>query len=271
MAGRAINAELVISEVTVNLDTGKVTGVGRLPVEGASAAHSIAQRYSNIAKRLLNDDTMQLHIGYDPALVSANGASGRFVAVLSKTPSAQAALWRTVEADTGARDLLVVFGPEFSDWVGDDDALEEIVAVDLTTLVETLYPIICDGPIKIMMPYLTQIAGNILLAGGNPHHQPPDPDGGERVMPSRVEKAIGRAYRSFAETHIGAATPNMFGRLLTNFPAWQFLADSVAREASSRIVPPPMNISILVYSIRAVIAAAVERFEISVVPAEPVP
>lgn len=272
MAGRNKGGDLLISEVSVNLDTWRVTGVGRLPLEGAAAVHGMAARYLGLAESMLKDAATTMHLAYDPELVGNNGAAGRFITAVAKSPSAKAAIWETTEMDAGHTDSLIVLGPQFVDWAGSDEQLAELVAVDLTGLIETLYPLQCEGPIKVMMPYLTQIAGNVLIPGGDPTARPPSPAGSDRELPSRVEKAIARAYRSFADAHMGASESNQFGRLVTAYPAWQYLADTVGREAGvfAQTVSAPMSIPTMVYSIRSVIARAVSQFGIPVAPAAPV-
>lgn len=252
-----------IPEISFSLETGRAVAIGR--TEAPAGLLSNVERYVATALSLLSDLASGIHVAYDRGLRGNKGGSARIVVPAGSNAHLAAALSSLNGSDVDTTHLIVVFGSEFSGWRGPDAAMRALVAADLTVVIDRLYPIESSGPISRMLPYLTQIAGNVLLPGA-----PAGEDDLARQieMTDRVGQAIGRAYRGFAQTLYPDA-PNAFGQLASDFPAWPYLADMVAEQAG--LVAPSMLLPVsqedAATVIQAVVAQSMRNLGVEVIPA----
>lgn len=181
----------------------------------------LAARYRQHAAAALDDGDELLHLVFDPDMP---GEGRRFVMVAEETPLA-----RIVQAANG-RPLsylhgLLIIGPGFLEWAVDqsDERIAELVASDLSCLLERLYPVrVAGGGLEEMTPHLARLVGDIIFSS-------------ERALDAEarathVDRCIGRAYMAISQGRDRDGW-NM-GCLATDLPLWPPLVQSVADGAT---------------------------------------
>jgi len=248
--------------VSVNTDTGRVKATGTAdPVQDAPV-FEVARRYLAKATALVGGLDGAIHVAYDPKLVALAGSAPRFLAIASLDRQFAEVLSTATGRDVAGSDLILVMGPGFVYYEMDDPRMTEIVAGDLTTAFHRLHPVRCQGPIAQIMPWLVQIAGNILIPGWTEAG-----DGDISPLAERRDKAIGRAIRSFVEQNYRDHV-NPEGQAVTDFPALSPVAEIVGNEACffvSRSGGTPLTRQTTVSSIHEVISRAMRDAGVSVV------
>lgn len=239
--------------IDIEVERGQNHGVvdpSRLP-----EAHAAARRYKAIAMRLLSESADHLHMAYDPGLSAKRGNSARYV--IAADNGISRAVGEALGVEIAEGDIVVVIGPAFVEWQTTPEVLTEIVADDLTSALQFLKPLRCKGPIAKLMPYLVQIAGNIILQGAQE-------DEGPTKREERKDRAVGRAFNSIAAQDYDS--DNAHGMVVTDNPAWLPLASIVADTAGDAAfsVDLPLNRDAAVQVIHHAIARAMRDADVPV-------
>lgn len=268
MRSSALQTDFVIPELAIEPDTGRAVHVGAVVRTPAGWLYDNVDRYIATARSICSDVGDGIRVAYDSRLTASQGTAGRYIVPAGIGRSIAATMAAAISAVVGSETTIVVFGPEFAEFSGDDEELRDLVAADIAGIVGTHYPIRGHGPIMTMMPYLTQIAGGVVLAG-RPRTNRGDSHAAE-LMQERTSRAIGRAYRAFGQ-QLFPDSYNQPGQIVTDFPAWPYLVDAVAIEGgrAAFAVNPPLNEAEAAAAIQETVAIALIKLGLSVEPSEP--
>ena len=236
-------------------ETDQVLGEPEVPAPMLRAAADRARAYLDVADRLLAGGGEALHVALDPGLSGTEGRAARRLALAAEAPNLGNWLAERTGRAVRRLDAVVIMGPEFVGWDDDDARLRESVASDVGWLVGKLYPIRSEGRIEALVPWLLQVASEVTAYGAA------DPG----LAPARVERAVGRAFNAAARAHYDSW--NAHAQLLTDHPAWPYLADGVAREslAAAGTLHGPISLESLARMAHAAIARALTSLDVRVV------
>ncbi len=236
-------------------DTDRVAGEAEVGPEMREAAAARAGRYLDLAERLLAGGGETLHLALDPGLSGSEGRAARRLALAAEAPGLGAWMAERTGRPVRRLDAVVIMGPEFVGWDDDERRLREAVASDIGWLVGKLYPIRAEGHIEALVPWLLQVASEVTAYGAA------DPE----AAPGRVERSVGRAFNAAARAHYDSW--NAHGQLLTDHPAWPYLADEVAKEAlhAAATLHGPVSLESLARMAHAAIGRALASLGVKVV------
>lgn len=256
MHSRARLEDNLVALVSINPETERADAHGLIDVVRLPDVIAAARRYRSAATSILTDAEYHLHLAFDPALAGGMGNSARYV-TMGEPNGIAVAVAGCLGIATHANDIVVVLGPDFVAWQTTPEIMAEVVADDLTAALQSLHPVRCKGPISKLMPFLVQIAGNIIMPGVAA-------DEGHTKLTGRKERAIGRAFNSIASKHYGEDNPH--GQVVTDNPAWLALAETVADAAGelATMVDSPMSRQSMVHIIHQAIARAMRNCDVPV-------
>lgn len=242
-----------VAMVSLNVDLGRATSHGPVDPTRLPDVIATAAAYLAAASTLIADAATSFSLAYDPALAPAAGSGPRYVAVAGSKPNIAQAVGEAAGRKLDDNSFIVVFGPSFVSWQTTPELLVEVVADDLTAALQILRPVQCQGPIAKLMPFLIQIAGNVVM---------PETEADQAISISgRKDRAIGRAFNAIAAAHYGAASFNAMGQVVTDNPAWIPLSNMVAdcAGAMAAAVSRPMSVDAAVHSIHQSVARALRE------------
>jgi len=195
-------------------ETDRVAEAPGVADEMAEAARAFASRYlEGVASACA---PLTLVVAFDPALVAAPGSGARRLLLARDAPKLARHLLGPRRAGSS---VMVVVGPSAVAYDGDEGRLRETACCDVGNAVGLLHPARGAGPIAPLMPWLLQIACETIAYGGG------DPEG----APARADRAMARALSGVSASLYDSW--NAYGQMLTDHPAWPYLAEATANEA----------------------------------------
>lgn len=264
---------LLIAEINLNTDTGRAIGVGVLPEDGATEVHATAGRYLDAVATMIANGHEQVHVAFDAGLQQNSLNGGRYLFVAGTNPQLANVVADTLNIDIDPNSIIAVLGPEFCGAEMSDEALRQTVAADLTVVFEVHYPIVATGPLADMMPYLTMIAGQIILQGSYGGDRMVEIQEGPvtKMIPAsehRPLKAVGLAWHTFAQIKFGNF--NQYMILEQHYPAWNELSYLVAEQSAVLAlgIEEPLSLRMVGYSVHEVITRVMDNIGIGVQPME---
>lgn len=248
---------LPIALVSIDTDLERGSAHGQVDTSRQMEVADLAARYLAVAERLLSGSADLIRFGYDPALSVAGGGS-RYIASGDAGNRILMACCEAIGVEAGPADIAIVFGPSLVSMRTTPELFMEMVADDLTAIIRAAHPVECKGPIATLMPFLVQVAGNIIIPGHD------EAETGESRMTGRKKRAIGRAFNAIAHGHYGS--DNAHGKVVTDHPAWLPLANAVAESsvAFAQGSARPLDRNALAYLIQQAIARAMRACDITV-------
>lgn len=235
----------------IHSDTHVATAVAWKSAAARQVADVYRERYLATAATMLADCGSCLHLLVDVTPREGDQPTARRVIMVPDGIS-MARFMENMGNPVKRHDALIVLPPDVREPALDSDEFREQVATDLAYILERLYPLQGKGPIAPMLPWLTRLAGAILLFG----HRSPE-DGAGRARRATARHLAAGAMESFDSWNARA-------EFLTAYPSWPYLAEEVAHAATmaAATLVSGLTMEAAAAMVRGVMAQAMENLDL---------